>query len=203
MQKSIVILALALMLGCSQSAERTHNAVDAPMIDEIKAVIASHFGRTVDSIDSNATFAELGGDDLDLVEITMDVEDKLNVTIRDERLVAETGSASANDLCYRLTVAGFARVASTAPESEVNPLDRNPGPNGELYESQVGPYGELAKLPNPNEYKLVFVPNFDDVQRFKAEELGRDLTDSEIERLRDASAVIALPATVAAKMTRQ
>ena len=203
MQKSIAILALALSLGCSQSAERIHNAVDAPMIDEIKAVIASHFGRTADSIDSNATFAELGGDDLDLVEITMDVEDKLKVTVGDERLVAETGSSSANDLCHRLTVAAFARVASTAPESEAAPLDRKPGPNGKLDESQVGPYGELAKLPNPNEFKLVFIPNFDDVQRFKAEEMGRDLTDSEIETLRDASVVIALPATVAAKMSRQ
>jgi acyl carrier protein len=203
MPKIIIIFALALTLGCSQSAERTHNAVDAPMIDEIKAVIASHFGRTADSIDSNATFAELGGDDLDLVEITMDLEDKLNVTIRDERLVEETGSASANGLCHRLTVAAFARVASTAPQSEATPLDRKTGPNGELYESQVGPYGELAKLPNPNEYELVFIPNFDDVQRFKAEEMGRNLTDSEIETLRDASVVIALPSSVAAKMTRQ
>ncbi|WP_231742884.1 phosphopantetheine-binding protein [Stieleria varia] len=172
------------------------------MLDEIKSVIASHFGRTADSIDPNATFAELGGDDLDLVEITMDVEDKLKLTIRDERLVAETGSASANGICERLTVAGFARVASTAPESKQSSVDSKPHSSGELYESQIGPYGELSVLPNPNEFELVFIPDFADVQRFRAEEMGRDLTDSEIEELRAKSVVIALPADVAAKMSR-
>ncbi len=84
------------------------------MLNEIKSVIASHLDMSADEIASNATFAELGADDLDLVEITMDVEHQLNLVIRDDALVAKSGSASANDLYRRLTVQGFAEVATAS-----------------------------------------------------------------------------------------
>ena len=171
------------------------------MLPEIKSVIASRLDIPVDEIASNATFADLGADDLDLVEITMNVEDQLNLVIRDDALVAKTGSASANDLCRRLTVQGFAEVASAAP-TPASPHAPHPDSpeNGVLRESQVGTFGQLNVLPNPNDLQLVFIPNFDDVRRFREEETGRALSTTEVDKLRASSVVIALTPEMVAKM---
>ncbi|EMI46149.1 Phosphopantetheine-binding domain protein [Rhodopirellula sp. SWK7] len=174
------------------------------MLEKITGVIASHLNKPTHKISPDLTFAELGADDLDLVEITMDVEDQLNLVIRDEALVAKTGSASANDLCRRLTVRGFVDVASKAPQPEsANTLHPDAPESGVLRNMQVGFYGQVSALPNPDALELVFIPNFDDVRRFKEEEEGRSLTKSEVDDLRSSSVVTALPPEMAAKMRQR
>lgn len=200
----IVAIYCVFIIGCGLTEVADRIEPETPMLVEIKTVIASHLNRPVDEIESDATFADLGADDLDLVEITMDVEDQLNLVIRDAALVAKTGSSSANDLCRRLTIQSFAEVASAAP-TPVSPDALHPDApeSGILRESQVGAYRKLNALPNPDGLEIVFIPNFDDVRRFKEKETGRPLTDIEVDDLRSSSVAIALPPEIAAKMRQR
>jgi acyl carrier protein len=204
MKQLVVAIFCVFIIGCGQLAPVDRHKNETPMLNEIKSVIASHLGMSADEIAPTATFADLGADDLDLVEITMEVEDQLNLVIRDDALVAKTGSASANDLCRRLTVQGFAEVASAAPPPVAPDAPHPDSPeSGVLRESQVGTYEQLIALPNPENLELVFIPNFDDVRRFKEEEAGRALADSEIDAIRASSVVIALTPAMAAKMRQR
>uniref|UniRef100_UPI0016026084 phosphopantetheine-binding protein n=1 Tax=Stieleria mannarensis TaxID=2755585 RepID=UPI0016026084 len=203
MKHFVSALLCVYVVGCGSTHVASLDTPETPMLDEIAVVIASHLNKSVHEISPDLTFAELGADDLDLVEITMDVEDQLNLVIRDDALVAKTGSASANDLCSRLTVRGFAEVASTAPQPEsTNSLHPDAAESGVLRNMQVGLYGQLSALPNPDALELVFIPSFEDVRRFKEEEEGRSLTKTEVDDLRASSVVTALPPEMAAKMRR-
>lgn len=62
--------------------------MDMEILEKVKAIVANQFGVSVDEIDENTDFAEnLNADSLDLVEITMSLEDEFDVDeIEDETL---------------------------------------------------------------------------------------------------------------------
>ena len=174
------------------------------MLPEIQDIAAKQLKTSTAAMNPKSTFAALGADDLDVVEITMAVEDKMGITIQYNELAKAAGTSPDQNLADKLTLDAFTRVAASAPKG-TRPQPQGPtGPDdGTLRESQVGPYGELTKRPNPNGYVLVFVPNFDVLLASMEQKLGRSMADSEKAELKAKAAVIALPPAMAADMERK
>ena len=174
------------------------------MLPEIQEIAARQLKKSPAEMNPKSTFAALGADDLDVVEITMAVEDKMGIAIQDDELAKAAGTSPDQNLAGKLTLEAFARVVASAPK-ESRPQPRGPtGPDdGTLRESQVGPYGELSKRPNPKGYVLVFIPSFDVLLSTMEQKKGSPLTALEKEELKANAAVIALPAAMAAEMERK
>lgn len=197
-----LLLIACVVAGCSSSRGPEATTHDLPMLVNIRSIIADQLGLKAADVNPELTFAAVGADDLDLVEITMEVEDRFGITISDDALVNAAGARDANSLCDFLTIKTFATVAEKAP----NQSQQKQSPvadDGSLRESQVGTFGELSKLPNPNELVLIFIPSFEELTQIQEQRLGRKINEAEIEALRQKAAVIALPQEMAAKLRQQ
>jgi acyl carrier protein len=172
------------------------------MLVDIQTVISEQLGLKAADVRPELTFASVGADDLDLVEITMEIEERFGIMISDDALVSAAGTSDANALCDHLTIRTFATVAEQAPK-QPQQKPSSVAKDGTLHESQVGAFGELTKLPNPNGLVLVFIPGFDELTQIQEQRLGRTLDDAEIEALRQKAAVIALPQEMAQKLKQQ
>ena len=67
----------------------------------------------------------------------------------------------------------------------------------------MGVYGELSKLPNPNSYELVFIPSLELLVTQSEQKLGRHMSQSERDALKQRAAVMALPPAVAEEFKRK
>src|SRR5205823_6097655 len=96
MCRSLVLL-VALIAGCSgQSGPDGTTAAPAASRDPevaIRAAIAARFKVDPSAIDMSRPLSEApyNADDLDLVELVMDIEERLGVTIADERVEEMAG----------------------------------------------------------------------------------------------------------------
>lgn len=173
------------------------------MLPDIQSIIARQLDKPVSEIDPDQTFAAIGADDLDLVEITMEVEDTFGIAIRHDSLVDAANAAGANTLCNQLTVRTFAAVAEESPKQPAPKTDSELQDDGILRESQVGTFGDLSELPNPEGFVLVFIPSLEELTRLQEQRLGRKLDDKEVDTLRRDAAVIALPQEMADQLKRR
>jgi len=168
----------------------------------VQALVAKQLGVGSKHISPDSTFSALGADDLDLVEITMEVEDRYGITISDDALVAAARAHNTGALCKHLNLRTFVAVAEASPK---RPPAKAPlaVEEGTLREAQVGPYDDLSQLHNPSGLELVFVPSFEDITRIQEQRLGRALTGTESDSLRRKAAVIALTPENAERMRQQ
>jgi acyl carrier protein len=90
----------------------------------IQKIIAEQLHKPVEDVKPDDTFAKLGADELDLVEITMAVEDRLGIEISDEKLVKAAGAASSDNLAESLTVKAFAASVGAAPKAGEHEAER-------------------------------------------------------------------------------
>jgi acyl carrier protein len=202
MPRHYLLLIACVVVGCGPSRAPNAATPDSPMLLDIRSIIAEQVDLKAADINPELTFAAIGADDLDLVEITMEVEDRFGIGISDDALVNAARTADANSLCDHLTIRSFAAVAEKAPKQPSRP----PSPvadDGTLRESQVGAFGELSKLSNRNGLVLVFIPSFEELTQIQEQRLGRDLDDADIDALRQKAAVIALPQEMAAELKHQ
>ncbi len=200
-QYSLLILIL-LDAGCSKRATPPAAAMTPNSLQSVQKIISTQLSVPADTIRPDSTFAALGADDLDLVEIVMATEDDLGLSISDESLNLASQAPSAEKLAGSLTVRVFAAVVDSSPKS-LPPKSSNEPNDGGLYATQVGPFGELSKLPNPRGHKLVFVPSFEDILAHAEATEGRELTETEKVTLKTKSAVIAMSPEDADKLTRK
>ncbi len=202
MLRFALLLIACVVAGCGPSGGPEATTPDSPMLVNIQSIIAEQLGLKAADVNPELTFAAVGADDLDLVEITMEVEERFDIAIRDDALVHAAGKQDAHTLCDHLTIRKFATVAEKAPKQpqqrQLSIVD-----DDILRESQVGAFGELSQLPNPHGLVLVFVPNFEDLAQIQEHRLGRELDDAETKALRQKAAVIALPQEMAAKLKQQ
>jgi acyl carrier protein len=198
-----ILLIACVIAGCgpSQRAPET-KAPHSPMLVNVQSIVGGLLGLKSADINPELTFAGVGADDLDLVEITMEVEDRFGIVISDDALASATGIRDTDSLCDHLTIRMFAKVAEAATKQ---PHDKPSlvADDGTLRESQVGAFGDLSKLPNPHGLVLVFVPSFEELTQIQEQLVGRELDDPEIESLRQKAAVIALPQEMAEKLKQQ
>jgi acyl carrier protein len=200
-------LAIAVMLitaGCGPKQEPAAPMPNQEILGIIQKTAAEHLHKPVEAMNPERTFASLGADDLDLVEITMAVEERLGVVISVDEITKAAGTASDKNLAARLTLRSFVTVAAAAPKQSPPSAsqDRVATP-GALQEAQVGVYGELSKMPNPNGYELVFVPSLEFLTAQSEQKLGRQASQNERDALKQKAAVIALPPAIAEEMKRK
>jgi len=203
--KSCLLIALLLIAaGCSPKQPSSEPAMNLELHRVIQKIAAEHLDKPVDALILDATFASFGADDLDLVEITMAVEERLGITISDDELTKAAGTHSDQNLAAHLTLRAFEGAASAATKQ--SGLSRNTAvkaEDGTLREAQVGVYGELSKAPNPNGYELVFVPSLELLVAQSEQKLGRQMSQSERDAFKQRAAVMALPPAVAEEFKRR
>lgn len=56
------------------------------LFEKIKAIICDYFELDEDEVTPETTFAEIGADSLDMVDLAMDIEDVFNVEVTEEAL---------------------------------------------------------------------------------------------------------------------
>ena len=73
------------------------------LLAQLTRILTDEFGVPADDVTADATFESLGLDSLDLVEVTMVVDEELGVRIPDERLSDITTPGDAVDVIAELT----------------------------------------------------------------------------------------------------
>lgn len=174
-----------------------------PALVAVQAIIARQLGLRPESIKPESTFAALGADDLDVVEIVMATEEALDITIPDEALGPIQAPPGTPTLPARLTVGAFVTTVSQAPKAKFSSPKLDEPHDGTLRLAQVGPYQDLSQLPNPRGYELVFVPELSALEAAAAQKLGQRLTEPERATLKNKAIVMAMPPADAAKFKEQ
>jgi acyl carrier protein len=194
MKKYGLIILLFVAAGCGSD----------PMLPEIQKIAAEQLQKTPAEMNPDATFAALGADDLDIVEITMAVEDKMGISISDDALVKAAGTSQDENLAEHLTPRAFAKVATAGPKQPASRKAPQPTvDDGTLREAQVGTFRELSHKANPNGYVLVFLPSLDVLVAHDEQQQGRKLSEEELADLKEKSVVIALSPAMAEHMKRK
>lgn len=175
---------------------------DTPL-STVQSIIARQLGLRPESIKPESTFASLGADDLDVVEIVMATEEAFDITIPDEALGPIQAPPGTPTLPARLTVGAFVTTVSQAPKAKFSSPKLDEPHDGTLRLAQVGPYQELSQLPNPRGYELVFVPELSALEAAAAQKLGQKLTEPERVTLKNKAIVMAMPPADAAKFKEQ
>lgn len=172
-------------------------------LSAVQAIVARQLGLRQEDIKPDSTFAALGADDLDVVEIVMATEEALDITIPDEALGPIKAPPGTPPLPARLTVGGFVTTVSQAPKAKFSSPKLDEPHDGTLRHAQIGPYQDLSQLPNPRGYELVFVPELSTLETAAAQKLGQKLTEPERVALKNKAIVMAMPPADAAKFKEQ
>lgn len=72
------------------------------LLEKLTAILTDQFGVPADDVSEDATFEALGLDSLDLVEVTLVVDEELGVRIPDDRLGDITTVGDAVDVVAEL-----------------------------------------------------------------------------------------------------
>jgi len=163
----------------------------SPEIESIIKITSEQLGVSAESIQEDSTFASLGADDLDFVEIVMATEDAHKVSIPDDLLTKVAGISAAEEIVHHLTIAGFARALESAePQSESAP-DEN---------VVTGLYADLITQPLPEGYTYLFMPSLAAILTATEDKEGRPLTEKEVLSIRDRAPAMVAPHDVIQKM---
>lgn len=111
MMRLALLLIACVVVGCGRSRGPETTTPDSPMLVNIQSIIAEQLGLKAADMNPALTFAAVGADDLDLVEITMQVEERFDIAISDDALVNAARTQDANSLCDHLTIRTFATIA--------------------------------------------------------------------------------------------
>ena len=189
-----------LLVGCDRQLARPLES-QPRSLPAIQKIVAAQLKRSVAEIRGDSTFASLGADDLDLVEIVMATEEALNISINDDALTKAAGVTKPDKAVGSLTIQSFATLADASPTQSHQP---NTEPNhGGLRVTQVGQFGELSKLPNPRGHELVFLPSLEELTIMSETKLGRKLTSDEQADLKARAVVIVMTREDSAKLREQ
>jgi acyl carrier protein len=123
---AVLILIIGAMIACDRTdsastpspaarpVQTTPRLSDAEALRLAQEILSSQFRKPAESFRSEMTMAQLDADELDMVEMVMEAEDRLKVVIPDELLEKVTGTAKPDELLKKLTVAKFAEVVKVA-----------------------------------------------------------------------------------------
>jgi len=197
---SIIFLSL-FIVGCDRKHPSSSPQSAPHALPAIQKIVADQLERSADDIRPDATFASLGADDLDYVEIVLATEEALNISIDEDELAKAAGAAQPDKLVGSLTIRTFAAFADGAPHGQ--PPQNNEPSDGGLRATQVGPYGELNKLPNPRGHELVFIPSLEELTIASEQKAGRKLTSDEQAELKAKAVVVAVTPEDAEKLRQK
>lgn len=201
MARTLLIVLSLLVAGCGRNQPVSATAQTLRNLATVQKIVAEQLKRSGGDVLPDATFASLGADDLDLVEIVMATEEALNVSIEDEGLTKAAGVTQSDKLVGSLTVRAFATVVDGAPRQV--PRYNTETNDGSLRATQGGAFAELSRVPNPRGHELVFVPSLEVLRTISEQKLGRKLTPAELTDMKAKAVVIAMSPTDAAKLRQK
>lgn len=150
MKRIVAAMLLTALTGCDRSSRVESPAEMNPHVASIVSITAEQLGIPSSNITPDATFASLGADDLDFVEIVMATEDAHKVSIPDDALMAVAKVSASEEIVHRLTISGFGQALESAvPQEESESGEDVP----------TGLYAELALQPVPEGHRFLFIPS--------------------------------------------
>ncbi len=103
-----ITFVLCLCIASAALAESASN--------EVRKIIATQVKKPIEQLKPGSTFAALGADELDFVEIIMAVEEKLDITIEDDELEKVAKASSSSNLIQHLTIQDFVAFVEKVPK---------------------------------------------------------------------------------------
>lgn len=170
-------------------------------LDRVIRIVAEQLGKKPAEIRPDSTFASLGADDLDFIEIVMATEEELDVALDENRISAAAGVKDPAKVGANLTISKFAALADNTPKYK-RPENNEPNDGG-LKAGQFGTYGEISRLPNPRGHKIVFVPPLEGFIAAAEKSAGRKFTEAEVTEVKANASVIVMPPEDAAAFEKQ
>jgi acyl carrier protein len=126
----MLALCLAVTPGCKDRTSTTQappvTTVSRSSLDtEICGLVADMLGLKDGEVSPDKTLADLAADELDVVEIIMEIEDKYGISITDEAIGREAGGAKATDVAKSLKVSSLVKLVTEARKA--GPKGTRPG----------------------------------------------------------------------------
>ena len=117
--RHISLLALAsFAIGCGPAKPTANSPVVStskdPIVARVCGVVANQMGVDASKVSERTSMADLGADELDLVELVMELEDEFKITISDEAITNLTGNNEWQKGASKLTVANLADIVRTS-----------------------------------------------------------------------------------------
>jgi len=106
------------MAAVPKAAAPEPAAPKADIGDVVCGLIAKQMDLDRREVTLDKSFADLGADDLDVVEMVMEVEDRFKVEISDEAIDREVGTMESAELPKRLKVSGLVRLLRAALDAK-------------------------------------------------------------------------------------
>jgi len=102
MKQFAAVFIIIALTGCERQPKVEQASEMNSHLESIMGIVAEQLGISADAIHGNSTFASIGADDLDLVEIIMAAEDAYNVSIPDETLMKIANTSESDELVRSL-----------------------------------------------------------------------------------------------------
>jgi acyl carrier protein len=191
MKRIALLSLLATLAGCDKPQQDSQHKAMNPELESVIKITAKQLNIPGDHISAQSTFASLGADDLDLVEIVMTAEEARKVSISDDLLTRIAGISKTEELVHHLTVVGFSQALSEAePQS----------PTKHEGEVATGLYSELVLKPLPQGHTYLFIPSLAAILKNREDKKGEALTEAEVLDTRDRAPAMVVPNDVIRKM---
>lgn len=91
---------MAIATGCGPAKPTVNSPVVSPskdpIVTKVCSVVAMQMGVEASKVSERTSMADLGADELDLVELVMELEDEFKITISDEGLNNLAGEGGPN-----------------------------------------------------------------------------------------------------------
>ena len=107
----VLIQAMVTTIAPEAPAAASADPQDVQMTIE---TAAEFLGLDASEIKPDMTFEAIAADDLDIIELTMEIEDRLGIHIEDDLMVAAAGPGGATNLPQSLTIREFAAAVTAS-----------------------------------------------------------------------------------------
>jgi len=109
-------LLMFAIVGCSSSTSTnapstaTVATPASATVDRVCEIAAEQMGVGESKVDANTSLADLGADELDLVELVMELEDEFSIAISDAKIEQMSGGGDLSKGFGKLTMRDFAKL---------------------------------------------------------------------------------------------
>jgi len=114
----IAFASVAITIGCGPVKPTASSPVVStskdPIVAKVCGIVANQMGVEASKVSEHTSMADLGADELDLVELVMELEDEFKITISDDAITKLTGNNEWQKGASKLTVASLADIVRTS-----------------------------------------------------------------------------------------
>jgi acyl carrier protein len=109
----VLVFSLAAALGCSSTTPAPSVSSD-PVLAKVCEITSEQMGVNASRVTGQTSLADLGADELDVVELVMELEDEFKITIPDDAIAKVSGNDKSEIDAKKLTMAKLAEIVRGA-----------------------------------------------------------------------------------------